>query len=99
MKIRPALESEAGLLSVVARMAKAHWGYPCELLEAWDGELLVTAEQIRAKPTFVASLGDEIAGFYSLEPQGEAWRLDNLWVLPSFMNRRIGRFLLAHALE
>ena len=33
------------------------------------------------------------------EPHGEIWTLDNLWVLPSFMNRRIGRFLLAHALK
>ena len=99
MKIRPALESDAELLSAVARTAKAHWGYARELLEAWDGELSVTAEQIRAKLTFVASVEDEIAGFYSLEPHGEAWKLDNLWVLPSFMNRRIGRALLAHALE
>ena len=99
MNIRPALEREGELLCAVARAAKAHWGYPRELLEAWGSELSVTAEQIRAKPTFIASLDDEIAGFYSLEPQGEAWKLDNLWVLPRFMNQRIGRFLLAHALK
>lgn len=99
MKIRPATETEAELLSVVAQTAKAYWGYPPNLIAAWRSELTITAAQIRTKPTFVATVDDQIAGFYSLQPHGESWKLDNLWVLPAFMKQRIGRLLLTHALE
>jgi predicted N-acetyltransferase YhbS len=47
----------------------------------------------------VAAVGDEIAGFYSLVPSNHSWKLNHLWVLPQFMDRGIGRALVAHALE
>src|SRR5260370_14767770 len=35
----------------------------------------------------------------SLVPSTQSWKLDHLWVLPQFMDRGIGRALVAHALE
>jgi GNAT superfamily N-acetyltransferase len=99
MHIRSAAETEARLLSEVAMLAKAHWGYPAEVLDGWRDELTITAADLLAKPTFVATIGHEIAGFYSLQPSARRWQLDHLWVLPKFMNRGIGRLLLMHALE
>src|SRR5258705_12680217 len=78
---------------------KAHWGYSAEALEGWRAELAVSPQGIRARPTFVAMVGIEIAGFYSLSPLGRSWELDNLWVLPRFMHLGVGRALLSHALE
>src|SRR5437660_879627 len=59
--IRPAVETEAQLLSALAMRAKAHWGYSAEVLEGWRAELAVSPQDIRAKPTFVAMVGIEVA--------------------------------------
>ena len=47
----------------------------------------------------MAAVEDEIAGFCSLVPSNPSRELDHLWVLPQFMDRGIGRALVAHALE
>jgi len=99
MNIRPAQEREAEALSALALKAKAYWGYPADTIESWKQELSVSSDAIASMPTFVAAVGDEIAGFYSLVPSTRSWKLDHLWVLPQFMDRGIGRALVAHALE
>ena len=97
MPIRPAHPNEASRLSAIAVEAKAYWGYAPEQIERWGNELIVTATNIAATPTFVAELDDEIVGFYSIVPSSQFWRLDNLWVAPAFMRRGIGRALFEHA--
>jgi len=99
MTIRAALPAEAQALSTLAIRAKAHWGYDAHVLERWRTELTVLAEDISSKPMFVGTVDEEIVGFYALEPSGTSWKLDNLWVLPEFMHRGIGRTLLVHALQ
>ncbi len=99
MNIRPAQEHEAETLSALALKAKAYWGYPADTIESWKQELSISSDAIASMPTFVAAVGDETAGFYSLVPSTRSWKLDHLWVLPQFMDRGIGRALVAHALE
>jgi ribosomal protein S18 acetylase RimI-like enzyme len=98
MNIRPAVESEAEILADLVMRAKSHWGYSAEALEGWRPELAVSPTNVREGPAFVAVLGAEVVGFYSLRTSRSAWELDNLWVLPKFMHQSIGRALLAHAL-
>jgi len=98
MNIRPAVESEAEELSDLVMRAKAHWGYSAEALEGWRPELAVSPTNVREGPAFVAVVGAEVVGFYSLRTSRAAWELDNLWVLPKFMHQGIGRALLTHAL-
>jgi GNAT superfamily N-acetyltransferase len=93
------MEDEAPLLSALAQSAKAHWGYFPETLDTWRSQLTIADADIQAKPVFVAMADGEVAGFYSLAAAGSSWELDNLWVLPKFMDRGIGRSLLAHALD
>jgi ribosomal protein S18 acetylase RimI-like enzyme len=99
VEIRPAAPSEAAALSSLALEAKAHWGYSGETLESWKGQLEVSPSNLASKPTYVGSIDENVVGFYSLVPSGSTWELDNLWVAPQFMNRGLGRLLLAHALE
>ena len=96
MKIRRALKSEAGLLSDLALRSKAYWGYPAEVLERWRTELTLSPRDISAHPTFVATIGEDVAGFYSL-PSAAPWTLNHFWVSPEYMHRGVGRSLLAHA--
>jgi len=99
VNIRPAQGHEAQALTAIALKAKAYWGYPAGTLESWKQELTVSTQTITSRPSFVAVIGDEIVGFYSLSPSRDAWKLGDLWVLPRFMDRGIGRALVAHALE
>ena len=66
MNIRPAQEHEAEALSALALKAKAYWGYSADTIELWRQDLSVSSDTITSRPTFVAAVGDEIAGFYSL---------------------------------
>ena len=80
-------------------VAKAHWGYSPEAMEGWRSQLAVTSEELRVRTSAVARVGGELAGFYTLARVNDAWELDNLWVLPRFMRRGIGRALVADALR
>jgi len=99
VNIRPAQGHEAKALTAIALEAKAFWGYPADTIESWKQELTVSTQTVTSRPTFVAVIADEIVGFYSLSPSHDAWKLEDLWVLPRFMDRGIGRALVAHALE
>ena len=99
MNIRPAQGHEAEALSALALKAKASWGYAADTIELWKQDLSISTDAITSRPTFVAAVGDELVGFYSLLPSNHSWKLDHLWVLPQFMDRGIGRALVAHALE
>src|SRR4051812_34574248 len=99
MNIRAAQATDAPALSALAFGAKAYWGYPSYLLEAWRPELTISAIAASEQPTFVAMIGDEMAGFYSLSPHDKSWELNHFWVSPQFMRRGVGRGLLPHALQ
>jgi GNAT superfamily N-acetyltransferase len=97
MQLRPARVSEASALSALALAAKQYWGYTAEDIERWRPLLTVTEAELVSRPTFVAEVEREIAGFYMLVPSGDMWDLEHLWVSPQLTHRGIGRALLAHA--
>src|SRR5258708_20857900 len=93
MNIRPAQEHEAKALSALALKAKAYWGYSADMIETWRQELRVSSDTIASSPTFVAEVGDETAGFYSLVPSNHSCKVDHLSCLPQSMTPAIGRAL------
>ena len=97
MEIRRAEPAEAAELSLIARRAKAHWGYPAAWLERWQEQLTITPEFIAINEVFAARLGDRAAGFHALLKTSQAMRLEHLWVIPELMSRGIGRALFGHA--
>ena len=99
MRIRRARAEEAPALSVLALESKQRWGYAPRDIERWRAELGISAAEITAWPTFVAEVGETIAGFYSLVPAADAWVLEHFWVAPAFNRRGIGRALLTHATD
>jgi ribosomal protein S18 acetylase RimI-like enzyme len=98
MQIHPALPTHAGTLTRIALAAKRHWGYPERWIELWTPLLTFTSADLERADFFVAQVDDEIAGFYSLTTAGPRAELENLWVLPAFMGRGVGRGLFEHAL-
>lgn len=85
-------------LTRIALAAKRHWGYPERWIEIWTPLLTFTPADLERADFFVAQIEDEIVGFYSLITAGPRAELENLWVLPAFMGRGVGRGLFEHAL-
>jgi ribosomal protein S18 acetylase RimI-like enzyme len=99
IKIRPALPEEANILSHIAYSAKAHWGYPQRWMEIWKPQLTFSPEYFKDNENWVAEKdGTPIAFYTLLEKDSKAW-IENLWVLPEWIGKGIGRRLFLHALS
>ncbi len=97
--IRRALPAEADALTRIAISAKRHWGYPERWLEIWTPQLTFSPQYFEENESWAAAEDEAPVAFYTLqERQGNAW-LENLWVLPEWMGRGIGKRLFLHALD
>ena len=102
LNIRPAAPADAAHLSELALRSKAHWGYSKDFLEACRPELTVDPGRLAGGdyPCFVATLGDDIAGFYSLgELSEDSYELEALFVDPPHIGTGVGGALLRHAID
>ncbi len=98
MTLRPAHRDEVAALSAIAMDSKAHWGYDAAFMENCRAEMSVSPEDIETQTVVVAQVGPEIAGFYSLEPDGAGGgELHKLFVRPEFIGHGIGRRLFEDA--
>jgi GNAT superfamily N-acetyltransferase len=99
LTLRPVVAADGEALSAVARKSKAHWGYTPEQLANWWNQLTLDAEDLASRPAFAAVGPAGPVGFYTLRPGGDAWELDNLWVIPECIGQGVGRMLFEHALR
>ena len=99
LKIEQAYAEHAGTLTEIAISAKRHWNYPERWIKLWTPALTISSEYISRNETWMAVAGTKPVGFYSLYKDDESLWLDNLWVLPSFMEQGVGRQLFTHAHE
>lgn len=101
LQIRPAHAAQADALTVIARNAKAHWGYSPRDLARWQAELTVTPEQIHDQNTWVAEKGGELIGFCRLDFSGataeRTTELTDLFVEPNWLRQGVGKALLQTA--
>jgi GrpB-like predicted nucleotidyltransferase (UPF0157 family)/GNAT superfamily N-acetyltransferase len=97
-RVRPALATEAPLLSALAIRSKAHWDYTAEQLAVFREELMLDAGDLR--PGHVLEERGEALGFYTLRSQrSEPLELEHLFVEPDRLRGGCGAMLLAHAIE
>lgn len=94
LRLRNATTADAPELSAVAREAKALWGYGEAWLEAWRGDLTITASDIERMIVRVAESDGIIAGFGAADRVDGVWEVAHLWVRPRFARQGIGRMLL-----
>lgn len=88
------------MLTALALVSKAHWGYDEAFMARVRDELVVTEEAIEGGLVYVEA--DETSegprGFYSFaDPEGESVGLDMMFVAPEEIGRGVGGRLLSHA--
>lgn len=95
--IRQVKSADADRLTQIALSAKRHWDYPERWMECWTPQLTFTPEYFEENESWVAVDGEKPIAFYTLEDDnGIAW-LENLWVLPEYIGKGIGKDLFFHA--
>ena len=99
IRIRPADPKEADELTQIALAAKRHWGYPERWMEIWTPQLTFPPKYFEANESWVGVDNERTIAFYTLlDNSGLAW-IDNLWVLPEFIGKGVGKQLFDHAVE
>jgi ribosomal protein S18 acetylase RimI-like enzyme len=97
ISIRRATSSDAARATEVARIAKAHWGYPADWLATWHEGLAITAADIDRHPTWVAEVDGVIAGVCQIQGDTGRFMLEHVWVDPAHHGRGVGRALVEEA--
>jgi GNAT superfamily N-acetyltransferase len=95
--IRKVKPEEADEMTRIALSAKAYWGYPENWMKIWEPQLTFSPEYFEEDESWVIEADDTPTGFYTIqEKNGNGW-IENLWVLPEFMGKGIGKRLFLHA--
>ena len=97
--IRNAHEDEGAIITQVALLSKAHWGYDPVFLEKCIPDLTVDQFYIRENRVFVATAAEKIVGFYSIILEEDGYYLDNMFILPEYIGKGLGKNLWMHMLE
>ena len=99
ISIRRVDPKEAEALTHIALSAKAHWGYPERWMEIWTPQLTFSPRYFEENESWVAVDESKLIAFYTLqEKSGNAW-LENLWALPEYMGKGVGKQLFLHAIS
>ncbi len=86
------------MLTRIALLAKAHWGYPESWMAIWRKELTRTPTFVERHDVFVAQPDVAIVGWVGLQQDSEGrMQVSDLWVLPEWMGLGIGTALFRHA--
>ncbi|WP_394774890.1 GNAT family N-acetyltransferase [Flavobacterium sp.] len=95
MSIKKAIPNNHETLTEITKKSKAYWGYSNEQIEIWSEFLTVSKEYIEANPVYNLIVEDKIIGYYSFFHESKnTIKLDNLFVLPEFIGKGLGKILM-----
>jgi GNAT superfamily N-acetyltransferase len=95
MVIRAAEPGEQERLREIAIASKAHWGYDEEQVRQWGATLEFEADVER----YVAEVDGTVVAYVSLVFGGDVCVLEELWVEPEWIGRRVGSRLFRFAAD
>ncbi|SFD37163.1 GNAT family N-acetyltransferase [Flavobacterium phragmitis] len=95
MKIEKANITDNETLTEITKKSKAYWGYSEEQIRKWDKNLTISQDYIRLHNVFKLVDNDLIIGYYSfIFENDKTVELDNLFVLPGYIGKGFGKYLL-----
>ncbi|MEO8532679.1 MAG: GNAT family N-acetyltransferase [Flavobacterium sp.] len=100
MNIQEAKPEDNIQLTEITKKSKAYWGYSEEQILKWSNNLTITIEYIESNAVFKLIDKNEIVGYYSyLKEENHQVKLDNLFVLPEYIGKGFGTYLMKDFLE
>lgn len=95
MEITKANAEDHAVLTSITFQSKAYWGYSAAQMALWKEALTITATYILNHRVYKLVDGNRILGYYAyfLEKE-DVVRMDNLFVLPEYIGRGLGSFLM-----
>lgn len=100
MNIQKAKPEDHICLTEITKKSKAYWGYSEEQIEKWSNNLTITIEYIQNNDVFNLVEESKIIGYYSyLKQENNQIKLDNLFLLPKYIGKGFGVFLMNDFLQ
>lgn len=100
MNIQKAIPEDHIRLTEITKKSKAYWGYSEEQILKWSNNLTVTIGYIENNPVFKLIDANEIIGYYSyIRQENQQVKLDNLFIIPEYIGKGLGTYLMNDFLE
>ena len=100
MNIQKAKIEDHIRLTEITKKSKAYWGYSDEQMGKWNNNLTITIDYIETNSVFNLVHENQIIGYYSyLRLENNQVKLDNLFILPEYIGKGFGSFLMNDFLE
>ena len=100
MKIRKANINDNKVLTDITKKSKAYWGYSEEQILKWNKNLTISKEYIENNSVFTLVNNEIIIGYYSYLVRDEKnVILDNLFILPEYIGKGFGKYLMTDFLN
>lgn len=100
MNIQKAKIEDHIRLTEITKKSKAYWGYSDEQMEKWSNNLTITIEYIETNSVFNLVDENQIIGYYSyLRLENNQVKLNNLFILPEYIGKGFGSFLMNDFVE
>jgi ribosomal protein S18 acetylase RimI-like enzyme len=95
MIIEKANSTENEILTDITKKSKAYWGYSQKQILKWENYLTISAEYIENHDAFKLVSENKIIGYYSyINEENHNVKLDNLFVLPEYIGKGFGKYLM-----
>jgi GNAT superfamily N-acetyltransferase len=95
MKIEKASVEDNEILTEITKKSKAYWGYSEEQILKWKDNLTISEAYIETNSVYKLVDEDKIVGYYSFIIKEEKIAiLDNLFVLPEYIGKGFGKYLM-----
>lgn len=100
MEILKAEITDNKILTKITKESKAYWGFPTETLLKWEHLLTISQKYIEENNVIKLVNNTEVIGYYSFfKIDKKTLKLDNLFILPSYIGIGLGKVLMNHFLD
>lgn len=100
MKIEKANSDDHKILSEITKKSKAFWGYSEGQMAQWDDVLTISKEYIQTNFAYKLIIENQVIGYYSyFNTETYTVKLDNLFVLPEYIGKGYGNYLMVDFLN
>jgi GNAT superfamily N-acetyltransferase len=98
IEINQAKPEDSERLKQIAITSKSYWGYSEHLISQWAQTPLITPESIVKDRVYAACINSFIIGWYRLLIRLPVVVLEDLWVLPDYIGKGVGKKLFEHGI-